>query len=238
MSISSAGARRSATTTAAYTWQLVHKPQIAVAGRRAIASRTGRLVGIDGPFWVRAPPPRPGRRQAAARLDRRVGRRRRRHSPYAARCLVWPAGWRTPANGTVKWSEFAVYDDADRTTLGSVLEAVAVAHARQGRRVARPAPSVPRGRGGRRLRRAARRTHETDDAALIAEAEAETAALTERPGRSRRARTSSTGCPITSTTTSPRPAGLASITRRATTRPTPRPGGNPPTPGSHRQTGR
>ena len=33
------------------TWQLVHKPQIAVAGRRAIASRTGRLVGIDGPYW-------------------------------------------------------------------------------------------------------------------------------------------------------------------------------------------
>ena len=32
-------------------WRLVHKPQIAVAGRRAIASRTGRLVGIDGPYW-------------------------------------------------------------------------------------------------------------------------------------------------------------------------------------------
>src|SRR5215471_19018267 len=32
-------------------WVMIHKPQITVAGRRAIASRTGRLRGIEGPMW-------------------------------------------------------------------------------------------------------------------------------------------------------------------------------------------
>ena len=62
------------------TWQLVHKPQIAVAGRRAIASRTGRLVGIDGPYLVRAAPPRPDGAKLPLDWTDALGRRRT-HSP-------------------------------------------------------------------------------------------------------------------------------------------------------------
>jgi hypothetical protein len=83
----------------------VYKPTLTVAGRRAIAQRTGRLRGIDGPWWC--PPRRYD--QAGARLplewlelwDSDDG------YPYAARTLVHVDGWTVPANGTVKWSEFS-----------------------------------------------------------------------------------------------------------------------------------
>jgi hypothetical protein len=97
-------------------WRLVHKPQISVAGRRAIASRTGRLVGVDGPYWCG--PRRFDDTGAKLPLDWTDLWDDDDEYPYAARCLVWPAGWRLPANGVVKWSEFAVYDDAERTRLG------------------------------------------------------------------------------------------------------------------------
>lgn len=158
------------------TWQLVHKPQIAVAGRRAIASRTGRLVGIDGPFWCGPRRLDPAGEKLPLDWTDVWDDDADDTPPYAARCLVWPAGWRTPANGTVKWSEVAVYDDAERTTLG---------------RFWKRSPSHMLGKVAESL--ALRRAfpeveaavayverpadHETDDAALIAEAEAETAAL-------------------------------------------------------------
>ena len=83
----------------------VYRPQITVAGRRAIAARTGELVMIDGPVWC-------GPRNAAGDLDwldvwDGAG------YPYAARCLVSRRGWDRPANGTAKWSEFAQFGKAD-----------------------------------------------------------------------------------------------------------------------------
>ena len=95
--------------------KVIHRPQISVSGRRAITSRTGRLAGIDGPFWC-----------GPRRLDDAGVKLPLEWSdvwddddayPYAARVLVWVAGWKTPANGTVKWSEFAQYADAEQTKL-------------------------------------------------------------------------------------------------------------------------
>lgn len=97
-------------------WQLVHKPQISVAGRRAIASRTGRLVGVDGPYWCG--PRRYDDAGAKLPLEWTDLWDDDDNNPYAARCFVHVAGWALPANGTVKWSEFAVYEDQEQTRLG------------------------------------------------------------------------------------------------------------------------
>ena len=87
------------------TGEMVHKPQLMVAGRRFIAQRTGHLRGIEGPMWC-ASRGYTARGEATGPLvwtelwdqDR---------LPYAARCLVFRDDWDRPANGTVKWSEFA-----------------------------------------------------------------------------------------------------------------------------------
>jgi hypothetical protein len=77
----------------------VHKAQIMVAGRRTLAERTGELRGIDGPEWTG---PRDARGNLAwSELWTGDG------YPYAARVFVYRAEWVKPANGTVKWSEFA-----------------------------------------------------------------------------------------------------------------------------------
>ena len=96
-------------------WTRIHKPQITVAGRRAIAARTGRLVGMSGPEWC-------GPRQfdndgAKLPLEWLEVWDDDDEPPYAARVLVWPAGWNHPVNGTVKWSEFAQYADTERKRL-------------------------------------------------------------------------------------------------------------------------
>ncbi|HEY2300887.1 MAG TPA: recombinase RecT [Acidimicrobiales bacterium] len=85
--------------------QRVHRPQLTVAGRRWIAQRTGRLRGIEGPYWC-------GQRQYTADgaklpLEWLEVWDDDDDYPYAARCLVYPADWTQPANGTVKWAEFA-----------------------------------------------------------------------------------------------------------------------------------
>jgi RecT family len=83
----------------------VYRPQITVAGRRTIASRTGELVGIEGPVWC-------GPRNDAGELVWRDVWDDDGY-PYAARALVYRRGWERPANGTAKWSEFAQYGKAD-----------------------------------------------------------------------------------------------------------------------------
>jgi hypothetical protein len=88
-------------------WVLIHKPQITVAGRRAIAARTGRLAGMEGPVWCG--PRRFDHDGAKLPLEWLEVWDDDEVPPYAARVLVWPVGWSHPANGTVKWSEFAQY---------------------------------------------------------------------------------------------------------------------------------
>ena len=71
--------------------------------------RTGELQGIEGPVWC------------GPRVDGELEWRElwdEDEKPYAARVLVYRKGWVKPANGTCKWSEFAVYIDKDRTELG------------------------------------------------------------------------------------------------------------------------
>jgi hypothetical protein len=81
----------------------VHRHQITVAGRRTLASRTGRLRGIEGPVWC-AP-----RRYEGAPLEWLDLWDDDEGPPYCARVLVHVEGWKVPANGTAKWSEFAQY---------------------------------------------------------------------------------------------------------------------------------
>lgn len=82
----------------------VFRPTMTVAGRRFIAERSGRLRGIDGPQWCG---PRAtstdGSRGPLEWLEVWDGE----GEPYAARVLVYVAGWELPVNGTVKWDEFA-----------------------------------------------------------------------------------------------------------------------------------
>ena len=83
----------------------IYRPQITVAGRRTIASRTGELVGIEGPVWC-------GPRNDAGELvwsEVWDGE----GFPYCARALVYRRGWHHAANGTAKWSEFAQYGKPD-----------------------------------------------------------------------------------------------------------------------------
>ena len=157
------------------TWQLVHKPQIAVAGRRAIASRPAAWSASTGPSGAgpaASTRPAPSCRSTGPTC----GTMTPTTLPLRGKVLRLAGRLAHPRNGTVKWSEFAVYDDADRTTLG---------------RFWKRSPSHMLGKVAESL--ALRRAfpeveaavayverpgdHETDDAALIAEAEAETAAL-------------------------------------------------------------
>lgn len=78
----------------------VYRHQITVAGRRTLAARTGKLVGIEGPVWC-------GPRDERGELVWADVWDDDREPPYCARCLVHVDGWVTPANGTAKWSEFA-----------------------------------------------------------------------------------------------------------------------------------
>jgi hypothetical protein len=84
----------------------VHRPQITVAGRRALAWRTGRLAGVDGPVWC-------GPRDPTGELTWREVWDDDPAYPYCTRVLVYVRGWDRPANGTAKWSEFSQWYDGD-----------------------------------------------------------------------------------------------------------------------------
>ena len=87
------------------TGEMVHKPQLMVAGRRYIAQRTGHLRGIEGPMWCGPRGYTPEGQPTAALAWTELWDQDA--LPYAARCLVYRDDWDRPANGTVKWSEFA-----------------------------------------------------------------------------------------------------------------------------------
>lgn len=82
----------------------VHRHQITVAGRRTLAARTGRLVGIEGPVWC-------GPRERGELIWREVWDED--VPPYCARVLVHVKDWQVPVNGTAKWDEFAQTDSAN-----------------------------------------------------------------------------------------------------------------------------
>ena len=81
----------------------VHRPQLTIAGRRNIAERTGLYDGMDGPEWC-------GPRDKHGDLVWREVWDDDDNYPYAARVLVYRKDRAHPANGTVKWSEFAQTD--------------------------------------------------------------------------------------------------------------------------------
>ncbi|HEY1446659.1 MAG TPA: recombinase RecT [Acidimicrobiales bacterium] len=89
----------------------VYRPQITVAGRRVIAFRTGRLRGVVGPEWCG--PRRYAPDGTKLPLEWVEVWDDDDTYPYAARCLVYAASYDHPANGTVKWSEFAQHKKDD-----------------------------------------------------------------------------------------------------------------------------
>jgi RecT family len=112
--------------------RLVHRHQITVAGRRAIAARTGRLRGIEGPVWC-------GPRDDSGQLDWREVWDDDDQLPYCARVLVHVEGWDVPVNGTAKFGEFAQTDREGKLTpiwstmpshmIGKVAESLALRRA-------------------------------------------------------------------------------------------------------------
>jgi hypothetical protein len=110
----------------------VHRHQITVAGRRTLATRTGKLAGIEGPVWC-------GPRNAKGELEWRDVWDDDDTVPYCARVLVHVDGWVVPANGTAKWSEFVQTDQSGVPTmlwrrmpshmLGKVAESMALRRA-------------------------------------------------------------------------------------------------------------
>jgi len=94
--------------------RVVHRHQVTVAGRRAIAARTGRLVRIDGPVWCG---PREENNGELRWRDVWLGENN--NPPYCARTLVYTveSADNPAANGTAKWSEFAQYTTTKRDQL-------------------------------------------------------------------------------------------------------------------------
>lgn len=143
----------------------VHRPQLTVAGRRFIAQRTGRLEGVDGPYWCG-----PDRNDSGGHDWLEIWDDDDRY-PYGARCLVHVAGWTVPANGTVRWQEFAQYVDAGRTRLMPTWAAMP-AHM-----LGKTAESLALRRGFAEVAAAVHLLEgDDDDTTLIAEAAAEVAA--------------------------------------------------------------
>ncbi|MBO0834440.1 MAG: recombinase RecT [Actinobacteria bacterium] len=116
----------------------VFRPQITVAGRRVRAERTGRLSGIDGPYWCAAKRPISPElvgdlvialqnripsidieRVLLAARGEPVWRDLWEYAgfPYAARVFVHRHDWDIPSNGTVTWNEFAQYTNRERGEL-------------------------------------------------------------------------------------------------------------------------
>jgi hypothetical protein len=83
----------------------VYRHQLTVAGRRTLATRTGRPYRSDGPVWC-------GPRSAPeAPLVWREVWDDDEHPPYAARVLIYFPEFSEPAaNGTAKWDEMAQWD--------------------------------------------------------------------------------------------------------------------------------
>ena len=80
----------------------VHRPQITADGRLVLAERTGALDGFVGPEWTGPRNPDGGHTWVDVwDAD---------EPPHAARVLVYRKGRAHPANGTVRWAEFAQRD--------------------------------------------------------------------------------------------------------------------------------
>jgi hypothetical protein len=80
----------------------VHRPQITADGRLVLAERTGELDGFTGPEWT-------GPRDVTGQ-HRWVDLWDEDEPPHAARVFVYRRGRTHPANGTVRWAEFAQFN--------------------------------------------------------------------------------------------------------------------------------
>lgn len=84
----------------------VHRPQITADGRLVLADRTGELDGFTGPEWT-GPRNEDGSHTWFEVWDGDV-------PPHAARVFVYRHGRTHPANGTVRWAEFAQRDSKNK----------------------------------------------------------------------------------------------------------------------------
>lgn len=82
--------------------RVISRPQVSVEGRQVLAERSGLVAGIDGPYWC-GPKRDDGTHTWVDVWDDD-------DPPHAARVFVYRKGWEAPANGTVRWKEFAQKD--------------------------------------------------------------------------------------------------------------------------------
>jgi hypothetical protein len=88
--------------------RIVHRPQITVDGRLALAVRSGRVVGLEGPHFTG---PRDQWTHNGERLWIDVWDCKDEGAyPRAARYLIHIAGYTFPVNGTAPWLEFCQRD--------------------------------------------------------------------------------------------------------------------------------
>jgi hypothetical protein len=84
--------------------RIVHRPQVTVDGRLALAVRTGRVIGLEGPHYTG---PRDQWTHNGERLWIDVWDCKDEGAyPRAARYLIHVAGYTFPVNGTAPWLEF------------------------------------------------------------------------------------------------------------------------------------
>lgn len=96
--------------------RVIHRPQVTVDGRLALALRSGRVIGLEGPEFTgpRASwTDRDGRRIWIDMWDCKD----EGAYPRAARYLIHVAGYTVPVNGTAPWLEFC-----QRNKQGRLLE--------------------------------------------------------------------------------------------------------------------
>jgi hypothetical protein len=89
--------------------RVVYRPQVTIDGRLALAMRSGRIVGLEGPHFTGA------REDWTDSHGQRIwtdmwDAKEEGEYPRAARYLVHVAGWTIPVNGTAPWIEFCQRD--------------------------------------------------------------------------------------------------------------------------------
>jgi hypothetical protein len=87
----------------------VYRPQVTIEGRLALARRTGRVVGIEGPHYTGPRPDWTDQNGDRIWIDAWDVEDEGGY-PRAARYLIHIAGDVVPTNGTAPWSEFAQHD--------------------------------------------------------------------------------------------------------------------------------
>jgi len=145
----------------------VYKPTLTVMGRRFIAQRTGRWRGIYGPEYCG--PRRFDEHGAKLPLEWDEVWDDDDTPPYAARVLIYTTDFIKPVNGTTKWSEFV----QTFTTKQGELKTMDTWLKMPSHMLGKCAESLALRRGFPEVQAAVAYVGDDDEAAIVADAEAE-----------------------------------------------------------------